>query len=446
MLGNSIRSLIFLLVLVPALDAGDLGYERFLNGAKSDRPGRRREALQAFLADPALVPEERWSRVRKVLLSILEKDRKPGLRGLAARCLVPRRSTETDARILHQLVDESDWRAQRPMMEALEDFRDESLFALIERRAFREPVEPIRALYIEALGLAADRRGLDTLLKLADVPIPWVAAQAVAIGLGRHHTRESVDGLIDLLWSEDHGVRMMAYQSLLAITSNRELPAEAAAWVKWWKEHREGFQFPSQKPPEDASARTVPAGPVTVPTYYDIPIRGRRVIYCMDVSASMWGPKFEAALAELSRSIRSLPTSRRFNIIFFNEHPVAWREELIPAFPFQKYECVGVFESLETKKFTNIFDTLERSLGFAGMGRWAKKDPPGLDDLFLLTDGEPNRGRHRDQKGILAGLDALDPKRIVRIHTISVGEDPKELMAAIASRHGGRHYHVEAKK
>ncbi|MHC4861601.1 MAG: HEAT repeat domain-containing protein [Planctomycetota bacterium] len=444
--GNTVRSFLIVFLLAVPVRAGDDGFERFLSGARAHSPERRREALTTLIADPALVPEARWPRTRKVLVAILQKDRKPELRGLAARCLALRRSTESDAHIVHQLVEEESWRAQRPMMEALAGFSDESIFALIEKRAFREPREEVRALYVEALGQAAEARGLPTLLKIAGAPLPWVVAQAAALALGRHPDVRSVDRLIDLLWSEDDGVRTAAFESLVRLTGNRELPEEAGPWVKWWGENRDTFQFPGKKPPVKDPARTVPAGPITVPTYYDIPIRGRKVIYCMDVSASMWGPKFEAALAELSRSIRSLPSNRRFTVIYFNEHPVPWREELLPAFPFQKHLAVGVFGELETKKFTNIFDTLERALGFAGIGRWAKEDPPGLDDLFLLTDGEPNRGRHRDQKNILAGLAALDPKRTVRIHTVSVGEDPKSLMTAIAAQQGGRHHHVEARK
>jgi uncharacterized protein with von Willebrand factor type A (vWA) domain len=170
------------------------------------------------------------------------------------------------------------------------------------------------------------------------------------------------------------------------------------------------------------------------------------VIFCMDVSASMWGPKIEAAMAELALAVKSLRTRNRFNVIFFNEHPYVWRDELIPAYPFQKLECVTSFSDLTTKKYTNIFDTLERALGFAGLGRFALKDAPGVDDVFILTDGEPNRGRYRDTKGILAGLKALDPRKLVRIHAISIGDTPKELMAAIAEQQGGRHAHVDARR
>ena len=74
----------------------------------------------------------------------------------------------------------------------------------------------------------------------------------------------------------------------------------------------------------------------------------------------------------------------------------------------------------------------------------AEKEP--VDTIFFLTDGEPNRGRRKDTRGILAGLAELDPGGKVRIHTISIGEDPKALMAAIAADRGGRHVHVPAKK
>ena len=218
--------------------------------------------------------------------------------------------------------------------------------------------------------------------------------------------------------------------------------------MKWWVENREAFEFPGEPKPDpaDGELKTVTGATTSVPTYYDIPIRGKRVVYCLDVSASMWGPKFEAAKKELARSIRTPPTTYRFDVIYFNEHPYAWAEDMIPAFPFQKLDCVTVFADLTTKKFTNIFDTLERGLGYAGIGRFALKDPPGVDEIFLLTDGEPNRGRRKDRKGILAGLADLDPGKKVRIHTISIGDDPKELMAAIAADRRGQHVHVPAKK
>ena len=39
--------------------------------------------------------------------------------------------------------------------------------------------------------------------------------------------------------------------------------------------------------------------------------------------------KIKAAMAELSRAIRCLPSTHRFNVIFFNEHPMPWRKDLL---------------------------------------------------------------------------------------------------------------------
>jgi hypothetical protein len=447
---DTVRALLLLtLLLLPAVAvaADSAGYDRFVADVRSDRPGKRRAALAALLAEPSMVPKERRDRVTKLLLHVLDKDRVPELRGLAARCLASHRSTETDLKILHRLREERTWRAQRPMISALTGLEDDTVVAWMEKQAFREPRVDVRALLVEALGRPDHPRAYEALVKIAGVRIPWPVAQAAAIALGRHPRPESVDALIDLLWSDRPGVRAAAHESLVRLTGQRKLPAEPAAWVKWWGESRVDFVFPGRKkPPTGDATKTVTGGTVTVPTYYDVPIRGKRVIFCLDVSASMWGQKFDAAKAELSRVIRTLPVTYRFNVIFFNEHPAAYAEEMIPAFPFQKLECVASFEELETKKFTNIFDTLERALGFAGIGRFAKQDPPGVDDIFILTDGEPNRGRRKDLKGIVSGLARLDPKKRVRIHTVSIGEDPREIMKAIAAGQGGAHVHVPAKK
>ena len=441
----------FLLVLLFAATSSADGdpFADFLSGARSGSEDRRREALEAVLASPGLVPEGSVDRARRLLLDVLEKDSEAELRGLAGRCLRHFRSTETDGRILQQLSRERDHRSQRALLDAVSGYPDEALAALVEKRAFREPREDVRCLWVEALGRSGRPEALETLVRLARAPAPWPIGQAAAVALAEHPTPAVVDVLIDLLWSGFDGVRSAAHESLEQVTGNRDLPAEAARWVEWWGQVREGFEFPGSKPGAEAGdgdVQTVPSDPATLPTYYDIPIRGRRVIFVMDISASMWGPKSEAALAELSRAVRTLRTTNRFNVIFFNEHPYPWRKELLPAFPYQKLECVTSFQELETKKYTNIYNSIERALGFAGLGRFALEDPPGVDDVFVLTDGEPNRGRYRDQRGILAGLDALDPMKRVRIHAISIGDAPKDLMQAIAKQHGGRHVHIDARR
>jgi len=439
------KALLVLLLLALCAVAKEDPYRALMAGLTSRNSVRRAESLNRLLNSPTIVFEDHWERTRKALLKILVKDARADLRGLAARCLSLSPDPETMGRILTRLVQERDWRSQRGMLKALEGFTDEGLVLLAEKRAFGEPRDDVRALWVEALGRSASPGAVAGLQRLAEIPTPWPVAQATALALRRHPSARTIEVLLDLLWSEKPGVRSTAHESLVLITGNREQKADPGAWVAWWKEAKVGFVLPGDRPVPDV-VTTLPADHITVPTYYDIPIRGRKVIFCLDISASMWGPKIQAAMAELALAVQSLSSRNRFNVIFFNEHPHVWRDELIPAYPFQKLECVTSFDDLTTKMYTNIFDTLERALGFAGLGRYALADAPGVDDVFIITDGEPNRGRFRDTRAILAGLKALDPKNLVRIHAISIGDDPKELMAAIAKQQGGRHVHVDARK
>ncbi len=413
-----------------------------LQGLASENAGRRRAALAHLLELPDAPRRPGWRRAERILAKMLRRDPDPRLRGLAARCLYLEPSPENGARIARRFSEERNWRAQRGLMEALEGFTDPGLLALLERGVFDSADPGFRALQVEALGRAGGGISRAFLLRIAKMSLPWPVTQAVAAALARQPVKEAVDRLLALLESGDAGVRSVAFWALVRLTGNRDLPARADAWARWWAARRAEFRFPGR----DAAGRTVSASPATVPTYHDIPIRGRRIVFCLDVSASMWGPKFEAARAELSRAVRALPPDRRFAVITFNEHPRPWRRELVPARPFQKIECLAFLDGLTTKMYTNLYDTLELALGFAGLGPRALRDPPGADDVFLLTDGEPNRGRHRDREGILRALDGIDPRRRVRIHTISIGDAPRALLRAIAARHGGRHVFLPAKR
>jgi hypothetical protein len=432
------------LVLLLFARPAPAGIDGFLAGARSPEEGRRREAVGALLSDPGFVSGEDFPRARAVLLAMLRGDSRADLRGLAALALSTRRTAETDLAIVDQLGGESDWRAQRPMLDALTGSVEGPLASLLEARVFKEPRLDVRALWIEALGRSDAPSAAPALRRLSGIPLDWPLAQAAAIALARFPEHKTVECLVEMLAASEECVRAAAHESLVKLTGMRSLPPEREAWGRWWREHREGFGFPVAAPPPGGEVRTVPTEGVTLPRYYDIPIRGRRLVFCLDVSASMWGRKFEAAMTELARAVRCLPTTCRFSVLYFNEHPIPWKEELVPAYPFQKLELLTTFSGLTTKKYTNIFDTLERALGFAGFGRYALADPPGVDDVFLLSDGEPNRGRYRDEKGILAGLEELDPHNTVRIHTVAVGETPRALLGAIAGARGGGHVHVEA--
>jgi hypothetical protein len=62
--------------------------------------------------------------------------------------------------------------------------------------------------------------------------------------------------------------------------------------------------------------------------------------------------------------------------------------------------------------------------------------PEPLDAVFLLSDGEPNRGRYREPAQVVREIGELSRPGIP-VHTIGAGEAALGIMRDIAARTGG---------
>ncbi|MHC4493662.1 MAG: hypothetical protein ACYTDU_18830, partial [Planctomycetota bacterium] len=108
-----------------------------------------------------------------------------------------------------------------------------------------------------------------------------------------------------------------------------------------------------------------------------------------------------------------------------------WRGRLSHADPVTKELLLRHIPTMEVKSYTNLFDSMEKALDL------------GIDEMFVISDGEPNRGRKQFLRDILKELKKLNTGGTV-IHTISVvrtvdGDDHVALLRSIAEQHGGQH-------
>ena len=88
-------------------------------------------------------------------------------------------------------------------------------------------------------------------------------------------------------------------------------------------------------------------------------------------------------------------------------------------------------KTIEIKSYTNLWGALDAALSL---------EP---DEVFLISDGEPNRGRYQLPKEILRELKKRNTRR-VPIHCISVvrtvdGDEHVKLLRRVAEEHGGRY-------
>jgi len=141
------------------------------------------------------------------------------------------------------------------------------------------------------------------------------------------------------------------------------------------------------------------------------------------------GSKLDIAKWQLHRAIHDLPKAAVFDIVVYSESYKVWAPELMQATPRNKKKAHAFVERLKGNGTTNIADSLDKAFALLG-----------ADTLYLLSDGDPNRGRIADLEALLADTTARNRIRRLVIHTVGIGEaEGSTFLKELARRTGGRY-------
>jgi len=436
-----VRLTLLLLLAVPA-SGQDL--DRTLRALKGDDRERRQAAL-SLLARGELVPATAYQRDRTLdVLKRFLSDRFPGddraqaFRALgrlgadrAYTALLDRLATDTDDRVLEA--------AEEVFRTAPEGLTDE-----VARRVEKADDAVTRAAYLRVLGAVPGTEARERIRIRATMPDAWCPRAAAAHALARDPAPEALPPLVALLDSDDPGLLTAAIESLTALTK-LDFGRDPVAWKTWFATRdtvapleevlkgKEGGPGGGEGPQPDGERRTTAQQPerrTIGGTYFGIPVRGSKVAFVCDVSGSM-RYKLELAYDQLTRAVKALPSTSDFEVVFFNEHVWPWRGRLSHADPVTKELLLRHLPTIEVKNYTNLFDAIETALAL------------GVDEIFVISDGDPNRGRKQFPDDILAELKRLNT-RGTRIHTVSVvrtvdGDEHVPLLKRIAQENNGEH-------
>ena len=315
----------------------------------------------------------------------------------------------------------------------------------------------LRVAALASLGLVAGKSkdALNVLLKaLKD---PDTAARAVALrAVSRARDKAMIVPLIDAMEAEDdYSFRVKVLELLVALTG-QNMGLVPADWRKWWDIAEARFEFPKEGEESFTSVKKL-----YDLEYFGIEISSKRLTFICDISSSMnqevavkphgtKGPtggetrgggevkasskgkarKIEVLKKELERVIEKLPPDTHINIITFDAEFGAWQKQLQPMSGSGRGRAIQFVRSIRTGVGTNVFDTLEHAL-----------EDKRVDTIYLLTDGEPTRGRITEPAAILREVDRLNRLRAATVHCIAFGAE-SEFLENLAQQNGGKYRFV----
>ena len=288
------------------------------------------------------------------------------------------------------LLGRTDWRTDLSVVDLLQHFRTvaaiPALIAVLER--FEDPT--------------------------------WLSQPSKVSGVLRHRAHEVLQELASTLIPADR-------------------PTE---WRAFWEREKNRLELAPPREPTTDRARTVSTG------FFGIPVQGSRVVFVIDTSRSMEArdvqsaqtgnapTRLEVAARELRRAVAALPPDAQFNVIAFSDEVRPWRDDLVRATSTHKAALSDRLRAMRPNGGTNLFGALVKALGLAGGRRTASE----IDEVFVLSDGDPSSGEVTDTELILRLVRESNRFARVRIHTVFMGAGADSLfMRRLAEENGGRH-------
>ncbi len=296
---------------------------------------------------------------------------------------------------------------------------------------------------------------------------------------------EATEALIRALAKEDGRLRRDEDDALFALVGVR-MDGDAALWKRWWAENAASVEAKAKalaaegaydKPlgPADAwdvadagdtAAKEAGDGRATTAAFYGIVTASKRVVFVVDISKSMeqaakerppsipgksaygepkGAAKIDVAKWQLHRAIAALPPDATFDVIVFSESYHAWQPSMAEATPKAREKAHEFVDAIVANGTTNIADSLDRAFELAGatpllLRGKAPRASLAADTIYLLTDGDPNRGRVTDLAALLEDVVLRARSARIVVHAIGIGEvSGSSFLGALAKRTGGQY-------
>lgn len=322
------------------------------------------------------------------------------------------------------------------------------LFTMLRRPP--EDLEPAeRQKVLDAALTQFGRCGWRTDMDLLDLVEEWPSKAAIP------HLIEALDLSIrepDALVSAVNRrasplLRERAGSLLKALTGALVPIDDVDAWRAFWAKEQHNIVVPNQlRKPDSGETRVA---------FFGVPVTGTSIAFLIDTSGSMEeapagdGPitgtrrerlpktRLDAAKSQLALAAQVMEPGSQFFVMTFAEDARCWTQRAVKPGRNVSRSLTGLMSRLNAHGGTNLYAGLVEALEMEGR-KFGGEELPKIDELFVLSDGEPTTGDVRDADTLLELVRHANKYAKVRINTVFTGSGKgSELLRRLAEENGG---------
>ncbi|MCX8229340.1 MAG: VWA domain-containing protein [Planctomycetota bacterium] len=343
-----------------------------------------------------------------------------------ARCLA--RCGPEALPFLHKLLNQSNTlvKAEAVYGIVMQDVEKGEMFAMKYLRDARKSVET-QVAALRALGDRGSMLAKPEALRRLGTAQGALLLEALDF-LKKNPMQEDVRYLVEVLENHDGRPAAEASALLQGITGYR-VGDDPRTWRFFMVKHQAaGTPFRREGGADEKDVSTI--------SYMGIPIMGNRVIFVLDASGSMGSPlaertgetRGERAVQELVALLPKLPKDGQFNIIFFESSVSKFSSSMVSRSDKNVARAIQWLESRRFHGGTNLFEGLADAFDFEN-----------VEEIILLSDGEPSVGEVQDPDRIRAWVQRWNRWRKIRLSTIALSAPrlARSFVAKLAEENGG---------
>jgi hypothetical protein len=296
---------------------------------------------------------------------------------------------------------------------------------------------------LRQFGLCGWRTDMD-LLALVEA-FPHRSAVPVLIGaLERTNLRD--DDLVRAVNKRaSPQLREKSWSLLRAMTGALLLPDEAKVWREFWAREQDNIVVPSKL----ATAR--PGN--TKAQFFGVPVTGGSIGFVIDTSGSMDEgvagtmasersgnhvlTRLRAAKEQMLLAVQAMDPDSQYSLWTFAGKAHLWTSQPIRPSPNSMRSLTELLSRLHPHGGTNLFDGLSQALEL-GQLKFGGQHETKIDELFVLSDGEPTAGEIQNTDDMLRVVREANKYAKVRINCVFTGTGPgADLLRRLAAENDG---------